>query len=303
MNASAISVKFVVGSRQLFSVSRHLVTVSWSLDNLVSAAAPVFGDDNGAHGYRILSAPQSALENVRISKPGHIIGGLQTYNRYYIDMTGSYDDYLARFSSKTRSTFRRKERKLAELSGGAIDIREYRTPDDMDEFLKYAEPLSRITYQAKLLDAGLPTTGEAQAEMMALAAQNRIRAFLLFIEGKAVSYLYLPIENDIISYAFLGYDPAVANLSPGTVLQLYALEKLFAESCYRYFDFTEGEGAHKQMFGTHSIQACSFLLLKPNTAHRLLLGSLNAFDSGIAVASSLAKRTGAGSAIRRMLRG
>jgi CelD/BcsL family acetyltransferase involved in cellulose biosynthesis len=153
------------------------------------------------------------------------------------------------------------------------------------------------------LDAGLPDTADARAGLMDLAMQNRIRAFLLFVEGKAVSYLYLPIENGIISYAFLGYDPAVANLSPGTVLQLYALEKLFAENCYRYFDFTEGEGAHKQMFGTHSIEACSFFLLKPTVANWLLLKSLGVFDSSIAIASSLARRTGAASSIRRMLRG
>jgi CelD/BcsL family acetyltransferase involved in cellulose biosynthesis len=111
-----------------------------------------------------------------------------------------------------------------------------------------------------------------------------------------------PVVGATLVYAHLGYDPDHARLSPGTVLQMEALERLFAEQRYRWFDFTEGEGAHKAMFGTGSAQCSSFVLLRPTLANRPLLGARGAFDAGVAGARTLAERSGALARIRAGLR-
>jgi CelD/BcsL family acetyltransferase involved in cellulose biosynthesis len=304
MTQAGSQIKFVIGSRQIFGVSRPMRAISYSLEHLIDQTEPQFpATEADQHGYRILSAPLCKYADIVGRHPGYIAGGLQRYRRYYIDMSASYDGYLSRFSSKTRSTFNRKKRKLAEYSGGNLDIREFRTPAELEEFLAYALPLSAQTYQARLLDAGLPESAGEREKMLSLAADDSVRAYILFAHGKAISYLYLPVVNNVIVYAFLGYDPAAANLSPGTVLQLEALERLFAEKRYRLFDFTEGEGAHKQMFGTDHVEACSFFLMKGKLANRMLLGSLAVFDAGVASAKRLAERSSLGSEIRRRLRG
>jgi len=77
-----------------------------------------------------------------------------------------------------------------------------------------------------------------------------VRAYVLFLDSNPVSYLYCRVKNKIVSYDYHGYDPAYAKLSPGTVLQLLALEDLFAEQRFTTFDFTEGEGPHKERFST-----------------------------------------------------
>lgn len=41
------------------------------------------------------------------------------------------------------------------------------------------------------------------------------------------------------------------------------------------------------MFGTDVVSACSFFLLKPGAANRLLLRSLDSFDHGVSVAMRL----------------
>ncbi len=296
-------IKFVVGSKVLLSVPKALVNVSLTLPEVidgVDVSLPELAGDQD--GYRILSAPAEAVPQILRDHPDMVAGGIQTYRRHYIDMSGSFDDYMGRFSSKTRSTLRRKHRKLVKDIGGDVEFREYRTPDEMDAFRELALPLSRRTYQAKSLDAGLPESDEAHAERKRLAGDDNVRAYLLCADGKPVSYLYLPIDGATISYAFLGYDPDHARLSPGTVLQLEALDRLFAEERYRYFDFTEGEGAHKAMFGTDSVEACSFFLLKGQVANTMLLKSVDAFDKSIAGAKSLAERTGALAKVRNLLR-
>ncbi len=296
-------IKFVVGSKVLLSVPKALETVSLNLPEVIDGASvslPKLSDEQD--GYRILSAPAEALPHILREHPDMVAGASQTYRRHYIDMSGSFDDYMGRFSSKTRSTLRRKHRKLVKDIGGEVEFREYRTPEEMDIFRDLALPLSRRTYQAKSLDAGLPEDDASHAARRELAAEDNVRAYLLCADGKPVSYLYLPIDGATISYAFLGYDPDHARLSPGTVLQLEALDRLFAEERYRYFDFTEGEGAHKAMFGTDSVEACSFFLLKGAVANTMLLKSVDAFDASIAGAKGLAERTGALSKIRNFLR-
>jgi hypothetical protein len=305
MSTGIVPVKFVIGSRKLLAVPRVLDTVSFGLSELIAGEAPAMPPAQGrVDGLRVLSLPMAALGEVKARFAGYILGGFQSYRRFYIEMEGrSYQDYLAGFSSKTRSTLNRKHRKLVERSGGALDMREFNRADQVEAFMADAVPLSHRTYQTRLLDAGLPEGAEAIAGMKVLAEQDRMRAYMLYLDGQAVSYLYLPIDNGTVTYAYLGYDPDHAQLSVGTVLQMEALRRLFAEQRYRYFDFTEGEGAHKQMFGTASIAACSFFLLRPTIINRLLIGSLNVFDGGVSRARRVMERHGALGPLRRMLRG
>lgn len=303
MSTETASIKFVIGSRKFFAVRRRLRTVSCGLEELIAEAQPDFGDDDPAlDGYRVLSVAEPLRIDVPRRFPQHTMGGVQSYRRHYINMAGKFSDYMGRFSAKTRSSLKRKRRKLEELGGGELDVEEFRTRSEIERFFAEALPLSGRTYQSRLLDAGLPESGAAQNAALELAAQDQLRAFLLRIKGNAIAYLYLPIKNATLIYAFLGYDPDFAQYSPGTVLQLQALERLFAEERFRYFDFTEGEGAHKALFGTDWVEACSFLLLRASFANRMLLGSLDVFDGLVRNAKRLAARGGALAHVRRALR-
>lgn len=298
------AIDFTLGSRRLLSVPRQLATWSFSLEEVLAgtlAASP----DPGPDGLRVLSAPSAQLGEIAARYPGFVAGGRQDYRRHYIDMDDGFDAYLARFSGKTRSTLRRKAKKLAEECGGS-SITEHRTPAEIEAFLAAALPLSARTYQARLLDAGLPDSPEARRAMLEAAEDDRMRAFLLHAGGQAIAYLALPVAGlkarATLVYAHLGYDPDHARLSPGTVLQMEALERLFAEGRYRWFDFTEGEGAHKAMFGTGSAPCSSFVLLRPTLANRALLGARGVFDASVAGAKTLAERSGALARIRAGLR-
>lgn len=296
-------IRFVVGARQIFAVPRRLATVAHSLEELVGGSCrdlPTLAD--GTDGYRVLSAPVEAATRLIAEHPSFVPGGLQRYRRHYVAMDGGFDDYMATFSGKSRSTLRRKRRKFAEAGGGDLDLREYRGASGFEAFMAAALPLSRATYQGKYLDAGLPETPEAQAALRGAAAADRLRAFVLFLDGAPASYLCLPVEGDTLVYAWLGYRPDTAHLSPGTVLQLAALERLFAEKRFRLFDFTEGEGAHKALFGTASVEAASFFLLRGGAANRLLLGALEAFDGSVATAKRVAGRSGTLAGARRLLK-
>jgi CelD/BcsL family acetyltransferase involved in cellulose biosynthesis len=305
MSNKTVPVKFVVGSRKLLSVPRTLETLAFGLETLVGGSEPTWPEASAqVDGLRVLSAPQSAIGAIRAHYPSWLLGALDTYERHYIQMEGAtFAAYLAKFSSKTRSTLKRKRRKVAKACGGELDVREFHFEDDVDRFMRDAVPLSRRTYQTRLLDAGLPEGADAIAAMKQRARRDEVRAYILYINGQPASYLYLPIIRSVLVYAHLGYDPDMAKLSVGTVLQLEVMERLFAEQKYRFFDFTEGTGAHKALFGTDAVPACSFFLLKPTLANRTLLASLATFNGGVAMSKRIAERSGMAARVRAMLRG
>lgn len=304
MQPVASQIRFLLGDRQILAPQRMLVPIGYGLDAILdNAPLPAAPLPAHADGYRLQSVPVSLLQGLGRDFAGLIASPPQLYARHYIDMALGHDGYLAQFSSKTRTTLKRKMRKLADASGGALDIRSYHRPDQVDAFFDAALPLSEQTYQARLLDAGLPDDAAFREKARALAEADDLRAYVLFVHGRPAAYLYLPVVRDVLIYAYLGYDQAIAPLSPGTVLQMHALEELFAEQRFRYFDFTEGDGAHKALFGTHQVACASVLLLKPTLANRALLAGQQGFNAAVEGTGAWLESIGAKAKIRKLLRG
>jgi hypothetical protein len=214
----------------------------------------------------------------------------------------TFEEYRNKFSSKTRSTLNRKIRKFAEHSGGEIPWKVYREPFEMLNFFRMARTVSRTTYQEKLLDAGLPDSDDFFHEMEQLARQGCVRGFILFHNDQPVSYLYCPIINKVVIYAYLGYDPRYMDYSIGTVLQWLALEYLFEERAFHFFDFTEGQSEHKKLFATHHMQCANVFFLRSNMRNLLLLGSQRAVDNFSKLAGDMLDQLGLKSKIKKMIR-
>ncbi|MEX2648467.1 MAG: GNAT family N-acetyltransferase [Alphaproteobacteria bacterium] len=263
---------------------------------------PMLRELGGASGCLVRSQPTAVpLPAVQFAN-GFLRYVPQQYNRYVIDLTGTFETYLAKFSAKTRSTLKRKVRKFADASGGTIDWRSYRTPADIEAFHASARRLSERTYQERLLDAGLPDSEAFRSEMAALATSGEVRAYMLFLKGEPVGYLYCPVRRGVLIYEYLGYDPRVRDLSPGTVLQVLVLESLFAEGRFRAFDFTEGEGDHKRLFSTTSQYCADVFVLRPTARNLLLVASQLSLDKGSRAAAMVVERLGLKSRLKQWIR-
>ncbi|MGZ8346377.1 MAG: GNAT family N-acetyltransferase, partial [Allosphingosinicella sp.] len=134
------------------------------------------------------------------------------------------------------------------------------------------------------------------------ARREQLRGWLLFVEGRPVSYLYAPAEGETLVYAHLGYEPEFAEYSPGTVLQMEAMRQLMAERRFRLFDFTEGEGQHKRQFATDGVDCVDLMLLRPTLANLAIGHGLAGFDAAVALAKWAALGLGAAKALRRLRR-
>lgn len=210
------------------------------------------------------------LPRLQISRPFLRYAPTQ-YWHYYIDLrSGSFDEYLRTFSSKSRSTLLRKVRKFQTLSAGRIAWQEFSSVDDILTFHQVAKEISRKTYQERLLKAGLPEDLDFREGLVDSARQGKVRGYILFRDERPIAYMCCPIVDGVVFYQYVGYDPEFRDWSPGIVLQYLVLERLFGEKQLIIFDFTPGEGAHKKFFGTSSM-FCADIYFFRATLHNMMV--------------------------------
>jgi hypothetical protein len=173
----------------------------------------------------------------------------------------------------------RKIRKFTELSGGQINSTVARTPEEINNFCQTARSISKKTYQAKLLHLEFPNTKSFIKETNALAQKDQIRGYLLFCNKEPVSFVFCQCKQDVAIYSIVGYDPKFRDYSVGMILQYLLLQSLFAENRFDVFDFTEGEGAHKEFFATGFIECADIYCFKLNLINSAII-SLHYLLSG-----------------------
>jgi CelD/BcsL family acetyltransferase involved in cellulose biosynthesis len=289
----------------VFSWTRRLQVIAHDLN--LDAAPPTLKLLPGSDGFLLRSMPLPADVEPPTGADDRgrplLRYTLQRFPRYYIEMHGqTFEAYKAKFSSKTRSTLSRKVRKFADYCGGELRWKRFTRPEELDRFWQLARQVSAKTYQERLLEAGLPHDPAYQAAAAALAANGQLRAYLLFDGDRPVSYLFCPVRDGVVVYAYLGYDPDYRRYSVGTVLQWLALESLFAENRFRFFDFTEGESEHKRLFATGHVECANVVLLTPTLMHRALIYSHRNFNRLAERLGAWLERHGLKSGVRRWLK-
>lgn len=292
-------IPFDIAGRRIGRVVLPLWRRSLSLVEAMAGTSPALPPMTpDTEGYFLRALPED-LARPLMARADLVPLPRQRYERSFVDLAPGFDHWMAQLSGSTRQGLRRKQRKLAEHCGGRIDLRVYRTADELALFFPLARAISAASYQERLLDAGLPV--DALPAMQALAARDAARGFLLWIAGQPAAYLYSPAEGETLLYAHLGYDERFADHSPGSVLQVEALRLLMEEGRFRWFDFGEGGGQHKRTFASGTIASLDLLLLRPAWRNRALLRALALFDGTVAVGAGAIRKLGL-HGLRRLIR-
>lgn len=280
---TATALRLQIGARTIASIPRDLVRVPLSLAQALAGAPPLLPPlPADADGYLVTSLPDAiapAWDGLRFVR--------QRYTRHYVDLAAGEPAWLAAMSGQTRSTLKRKAKKLAQAGDGTLDVRRYRTAADLATFHPLARAVSATTYQERLMGSGLPDDAAFRRLAGTLAEADRVRAWLLFLHGAPVAYLWCAEQDGALRYDYVGHDPAFQSLSPGSVLMGEALRDLFADR-FRWFDFTEGEGQHKRTLASGGVAARDLLLLRPTIANRAAVAALAGFDAAMRGAKRIA---------------
>jgi hypothetical protein len=196
------------------------------------------------------------------------------YDHLYIEINGAFDQYLAKFSSKTRWTFRKKLKRFL-ASAGADVFREYHGVPDMQAFLALSSAVSRKTFQQRLLDAGIPQDKTFPIELAQRAASGQVYGYILLHKDVPAAYALCYAHGDTLTLDKMGFDPQFSRVNAGTVLTYLLIERLFAAQRFRVFDFGSGHYEYKALFATHSIRCADVMHLR-RTVRNLAVVSAHA---------------------------
>lgn len=220
---------------------------------------------------------------------------------YYVDLGGTHEEYLSRRSAKSRYNLKRSLKMLREANSQPI-LEVFTSCDAMAVFHREAIDISRETYQARLLQVGLPDTETFLAAMQKLAREGAARGYLLKDQGIPIAFAWCTARGNRISYDVIGYRPDRAASSPGTVLLALILEDLFRLQQYESFHFGVGEGSYKAAFSTGRVEYADAYLFAPTILNRILVSAHLRIDQGSARIGAWLEHHGLKTRVRKLIR-
>jgi CelD/BcsL family acetyltransferase involved in cellulose biosynthesis len=181
-----------------------------------------------------------------------------------VNLPKSWEEYLERFSSKSRYNLRRERRLLEE--GGEVRFRWTR---DAAEFRALWPTLVDL-HQRRWRAEGKPGCFDSP-QFTAFherlggewAADGRARLAVLSINGKPVTMRYQFVHDGVVYDYQSGQDPDFkAQLSPGNVLVGYCIEAAIAEGL-KVYDFLKGLRPYKQSWSKEVRHQLTLRLVRP----------------------------------------
>jgi CelD/BcsL family acetyltransferase involved in cellulose biosynthesis len=181
---------------------------------------------------------------------------------HLLELPGTFAEYEARFSSKTRGTWKRKARKL-EAEAGPLSLEVFTESTSVERLLTLVGPVSRLTYHYHLMGRDLsPSNGRIARNLMAWARRSWLRAYVLLAGERPIAYVIGSLVRRRYSYDLPGYDPAFQASSPGFQLLLRMIEDLIASGQADVLDFGSGHADYKEQLATRSFPEVSALLVR-----------------------------------------
>ncbi len=153
-----------------------------------------------------------------------------------IELAGTWEDYLAKRTSKWRNNFRRARKRL--LAAGEVEYTRHRPAgmqsDDADprwDLYEHCERLAALSWQGSSSDGTTLSHGEIR-DFLRDAHEVAARAGcldmnLLSVAGQVIAFAYNYAYQGNVYGLRLGFDPAAAKISPGNAICAYAFEDSF----------------------------------------------------------------------------
>jgi Acetyltransferase (GNAT) domain len=205
------------------------------------------------------SALQHAI--LRLPKGVLVARGRKPSIRWFIDLPASFDEYLNGLRPSTKRNLTYKMRRFEREQ--SYDFQTITRPEQVEQFLRDGEAVSRRTYQWAL-GQRLENTEGLRSYYKRLAEAGRMRCHLLYIDGVPAGFMRNELQGGVCSYGTPGFDPCFEKSSPGLVMLLWTIRDLIENTDCRVFDFGEGgdEQGYKSRFGNRSIE-CEYVHLYP----------------------------------------
>ena len=215
---------------------------------------------------------------------------------------GSFEQYMAKFSSKHRKNLNREIKRIRDGVLGAMLFERFERLEEINPFLERAVEVSKKTYQWTLHQQGLSATEKLRARLTFAARNGWMRCYLLTCGGTPCAFVVGFQHSGRFLLHEIGFDPELARYSVGTVLQFMAVQDLFEYHRPEILDLGD-YGGYKETLSTESYQQAKVFLFRPGAYGRFIRAGYSCCEWTTRAVASILSRLQLKTTIRQRIRG
>ena len=224
---------------------------------------------------------------------------VEEWLRFRLRLPANFANFLAGCSANTRNQIRRTRKRLEGTLGERVQVRSYRRPEESEKALHAIESISYDTYQVRL---GVGYTHRSRAGKIDGFERGRLEVWVLYVDGEPRAFWDGIRYQDTLTIWHTGYDPALADLRPGTYLLHALIESLCHNDEIRVIDFGAHEAQYKRSYANEVSEEAKLRLYGTTWRALWLAGVAGTIASLDRAARKLLESAGIRERVRRWLR-
>jgi len=184
-----------------------------------------------------------------------------TQPHFSLTLPRSADDFYHGLSPKVRKNLKYQAKKLLDDFPGAVSIRCFREVSDIDVLARDAEQVASKSYQ-RGLGVGFGDSPAMRDRLRLQAQKGWLRAYILYVSNRPIAYWIADLNSSTLASKFLGFDPDLAQYSPG----MYLLTKVIEDACndthhpIEEVDFAPGHAQYKEVLSNREWQEAAIYI-------------------------------------------
>lgn len=274
------------------------------LEKLLITLREIIGDRDSLFGLGVEKSSnfgQFILENNGLRKHYQVLPYGQSYFRRLISLPKDFETYLKGLGNSTRYEMKRALRLLEKDTEITTSYRIFTQPEEVAELLKLLQQVSTKTYQHQLLNLGINDNVENHHTFELAARKGWLRSLILFSNNEPIAFQHGFLYNKCFYLTHIGYDPAWAKWSVGTITHAYLIQNLIEVGAEK-FDFLYGDNGSKARLSNNQREEQNFYIVPRKFPISLIALMLQAFNFVMNKLGSTIEKFGIKTLIRRFLR-
>lgn len=195
-----------------------------------------------------------------------------TFNSPYLTLSGSWADYLASRSSRTRKSLRNIQNGMHKA--GEVSVRNIQTWEEYQQVKEDLYHVAKQSWTDEIGDSLATPVNEAFFDDLACsaAAQGWLSVWTLYLNGTMIAFEF-HLKDCGKDYAMRGsYMPEFSHLSPGTYLEMQILKNAFeAPEQVEKYDFGGSFDSYKRKWTDNATPHCELLIFNDGIYSRFIV--------------------------------
>lgn len=215
----------------------------------------------------------------------------------HTDLPGSWDQFLARRSSKSRRQLRYDDNKMQRTYGDRLVLRRLDEPEHAERLLPDLRAVASVSYQAGL---GVSLVdGPVQAALLDKAREEGwLRVWMLYIDDAPVAFWWGVVRAGVLSIGSPGFSPAFARDRVGYYTMRRMLEDASNDPLITRIDYGPGDSDYKERFSTGFCVTSDVYLAARRPRGVAAVAVLRTQDRALRLARDLVDRGGRANELR-----